>query len=83
MCLPQLVPPEVSGFELAAAAALEEATSGDCAGLVSELVQLAADLMAVDRQARSLNLTADRQLASALVRWYRELPRVESPKSKV
>jgi DNA polymerase-3 subunit delta' len=74
LCLPQLMPPEVSGFELAAAAALEEATSGDCADLSPELVQLAADLMAVERQVRSLNLTADRQLASALVRWYRDLP---------
>jgi DNA polymerase-3 subunit delta' len=74
LCLPQLIPPEVSGAELVAAAALEEATSGDSPDLVPDLVRLSAEVMAVDRRARSLNLTADRQLMSALLRWYRDLP---------
>ena len=76
LCLPQLVPAEVSGPELVAAVALEEAAADDDPDRAEELTALAAALLAVDRRARALNLTADRQLVSALLGWYRELRRI-------
>ncbi len=83
LCLPQLIPQDVLGTELVTAVALEEAAELDGSDGSAELVRLAADLMAVERRTKSLNLTADRQLISTLLRWYRGLPGVESPKSKV
>lgn len=83
LCLPQLVPPEILGTELVAAVALEQAAEPDGSDEGEELARLAADLLAVERRATSLNLTADRQLIAALLRWYRGLPGVKSQESKV
>ena len=83
LCLPQVIPPEVSGTELVAAVALDEMVHRSASDEAAELVRLAADLMAVEKRVRALNLTADRQLVSALLRWYRGLPPVKSQKSKV
>ncbi len=72
--LPQLLPDGISGAELVAAVALEEATDGadDVAGF--ELSRLAADLMTAERRALGIGLNRDRQMLATLLRWYRELP---------
>jgi hypothetical protein len=38
-----------------------------------ELSRLAADLLAVERRTRALNLNAKTQMVSSLLRWQREL----------
>jgi hypothetical protein len=72
--LPWVLADAPSAFEVVAAAATELAGS-DADGEASEgLVRLAADCLATERACRALNLGADRQLASCLMRWYREVP---------
>jgi hypothetical protein len=70
--LPYLVAGEFSAFEVVAAVATEMASNAANAGGGEGLARLAADLLATERRARALNLSADRQLASCLVRWYQE-----------
>ena len=72
--LPQLLPDEPAATELVAAVALEEAASSDDER-AAELVRLAADLVAVERQVTALRLSRDRQLLACLLRWWQELPR--------
>jgi DNA polymerase-3 subunit delta' len=72
--LPHLLPEEPAPTEVVAAVALEEAVaSGD--EQAAELVRLAAELVAVERQVTALRLSRDRQLVACLLRWWRELPR--------
>lgn len=72
--LPQLLPDELVPTELVAAVALEEAAASDD-DRAAELVRLAADLIAVERQVTALRLNRDRQLVACLLRWWRDLPR--------
>jgi hypothetical protein len=72
--LPQLLPDELVPTELVAAVALEEAAAGDDER-AAELVRLAAELVAVERQVKALRLSRDRQLVACLLRWWQELPR--------
>jgi hypothetical protein len=72
--LPHLLPEEPAPTEVVAAVALEEAmASGD--ERAAELVRLAADLVAVERQVTALRLSRDRQLVACLLRWWQDLPR--------
>lgn len=64
---------DVPTFEVIAAVAVEMAGREQDPDRAAELVRLAADLLATDRRARSLNLNAGRQLSSCLLRWYSEL----------
>jgi len=60
-------------FEIVAMVAMEmagEEEDGDRAG---DLVRLAGDLLKTERRARGLNLDANRQLTSCLVRWFEDL----------
>ena len=72
--LPQLLPDEPPPTEVVAAVALEEAAAGDDER-AAELVRLAAELVAVERQVTALRLSRDRQLLACLLRWWQELPR--------
>jgi hypothetical protein len=72
--LPQLLPDESPPTEVVAAVALEEAASSDDER-AAELVRVAADLVAVERQVTALRLSRDRQLLACLLRWWQELPR--------
>jgi DNA polymerase-3 subunit delta' len=72
--LPQLLPDEPAATEVVAAVALEEAAASDDER-AAELVRLAADLLAVERQVTALRLSRDRQLLACLLRWWQELPR--------
>ena len=65
------------GREVVAAVALEEAAAGDDER-AAELVRLAAELVAVERQVTALRLSRDRQLLACLLRWWRDLPRDQS-----
>jgi DNA polymerase-3 subunit delta' len=71
--LPWVLADAPSAFEVVAAAATElAAADGD--GEASEgLVRLAADCLTTGQACRALNLGADRQLASCLLRWFREM----------
>jgi DNA polymerase-3 subunit delta' len=71
--LPQLLPDELVSTEVVAVVALEEAAASDD-DLAAELVRLAAELVAVERQVMALRLSRDRQLVACLLRWWRELP---------
>jgi DNA polymerase-3 subunit delta' len=72
--LPHLLPEEPAPTEVVAAVALDEAVvSGD--EQAAELVRLAAELVAVERQVTALRLSRDRQLVACLLRWWRDLPR--------
>lgn len=71
--LPYLVGDKVNPFELVAAVATEMATGDDDSERGEDLVRLAADLLATERRCRALNLSADRQLVSCLLRWYQEV----------
>ena len=60
-------------FEVVAAVALEMAGSAPWQDHAPELVGLAADLLAVERRTRALNLSRERQLLSCLLGWYQGL----------
>lgn len=64
---------EIPTFEVIAAVAVEMAGREQDPDRATELVRLAADLLATDRRARGLNLNPGRQLTSCLLRWQREL----------
>jgi DNA polymerase-3 subunit delta' len=70
---------QVPTFEVIAAVAVEMAGRERDADRAAELVRLAADLLAADRRARSLNLNPSRQLTSCLLRWQRELDVTAQP----
>jgi DNA polymerase-3 subunit delta' len=63
------VPP----FAVVAAGALEMAVERETEAAGEDLARLAAELLAVERRSRALNLGTDVQLTSCLMRWYREL----------
>jgi hypothetical protein len=68
--LPYLVGGTVNPFEVVAATATEMAADHANVDGGENLIRLAADLLATDRLSRALNLSADRQLVSCLMRWY-------------
>ena len=65
--LPYLIGDKVNPFEVVAAVATEMAMEVDDG---EDLIRLAGDLIATERRCRALNLSADRQLVSCLMRWY-------------
>ncbi len=69
--LPYLVGDKANPFEVVAAVATEMATATDDAETGEDLIRLAADLLGTGRLCRALNLSADRQLVSCLMRWFR------------
>ncbi len=71
---------DLPSFEVFAAVAVEMAGREQDPERAAELVRLAADLLATDRRARSLNLNAGRQLSSCLLRWYSELDVAAPPR---
>jgi len=71
--LSHVLPGGVPHFELVASVAVREALADDDPDTAGELVRLAADLLAAERRARSLNLLAGRQLLACMLNWYREL----------
>ncbi len=71
--LPYLIGGKVNPFEVVAAVATEMATGAEDADGSEDLVRLAGDLLATERRCRALNLSADRQLVSCLLRWYQDL----------
>lgn len=70
--LPFVIDGVARPFELVAACAVEMAAArdGDHAG--EGLARLAADLLAVDRRTRALNLNRKGQMVSSLMRWFTE-----------
>jgi DNA polymerase-3 subunit delta' len=70
--LPYLLGEKVNSFEVVAAVATEMATGTDDVEGGEDLIRLAGDLLATDRRCRALNLSADRQLVSCLMRWFQE-----------
>jgi len=68
--LPYLVGDAVNPFEVVAATATEMAAEAESTDRGEDLIRLAADLLAADRLTRTLNLSADRQLVSCLLRWF-------------
>jgi DNA polymerase-3 subunit delta' len=71
--LPYLLPDAVPLFSSVAAVALGMAGEAETDPAGEELARLAADLMAVERRSRALNLNSRGQMVSCLLRWYREL----------
>ncbi len=66
--LPYALPDEAPPFTVAAAVAMEMAGERED----EELARLAAELLAAESRASALNLNVRGQLASVLVRWFRE-----------
>ncbi len=71
--LPFVLPDGIPPFASVAAVALEMASEAEAEPAGEELARLAADLMAVERRSRALNLNSRGQMVSCLMRWYREL----------
>jgi len=71
--LPFVLPDGIPPFASVAAVALEMASEAETEPAGEELARLAADLMAVERRSRALNLNSSGQMVSCLMRWYREL----------
>ncbi len=71
--LPYALPAEVRPFAVVAAGAMEMAAETRAEEESEELVRLAADLLAVERRARALNLNARSQIVSCLMKWQGEL----------
>jgi DNA polymerase-3 subunit delta' len=71
--LPYVIGDKVSAFEVVAAVAAEMATEVGRVDAAEGLARLAADLLTTERRSRALNLNADRQLVSCLLRWFREI----------
>jgi DNA polymerase-3 subunit delta' len=70
--LPHLIGDGFNAFELAASVATEMGAAADNGERGEALTRLAADLLATERRCRALNLGADRQLVSCLMRWFRQ-----------
>jgi hypothetical protein len=71
--LPYALPDSVPPFGAVAAVALEMAGEAQDEPVGEELARLAAELLEVERRSRALNLNPHGQMASCLMRWYREL----------
>jgi DNA polymerase-3 subunit delta' len=70
LALPYRLPEGVPPFEVVAAEALQLAADGGETEIGEGLVRLSADLLAVDRRTRALNLNAQGQMVSSLLRWF-------------
>jgi hypothetical protein len=70
--LPYRLTGDGNAFEIVATVATEMAAESDDGDRGEGLARLAADLLATDRRCRALNLDRPRQLASCLMRWYRD-----------
>jgi hypothetical protein len=71
MRLPHGIANGVPPFQLVAATAVQMASDHGDQGPSEGLVRLAADLLAVERRTRALNLNGKSQMVSSLMRWYR------------
>jgi hypothetical protein len=71
--LPYALPDGAPPFAAVAAVAVNMAAEAESEAAGEELSRLAADLLAVERRARALNLNAKGQMVSSLLRWQREL----------
>jgi hypothetical protein len=71
--LPYALPEESPLFGSVTAVALEMASESENQPAGEELARLAADLMALERRSRALNLNLRSQMVSCLMRWYQEL----------
>ena len=71
--LPYALPDGMPPFAAVAAVAVNMAAEAESEAAGEELSRLAADLLAVERRARALNLNAKGQMVSSLLRWQREL----------
>jgi len=71
--LPYALPDGTPPFAAVAAVAVNMAAEAESEAAGEELSRLAADLLAVERRARALNLNAKGQMVSSLLRWQREL----------
>ena len=71
--LPFVLPEGIPLFTSVSAVALEMACEAESDPSGEELARLAADLIEVERRSRALNLNFRGQMASCLMRWYREL----------
>ena len=71
--LPYALPDGTPPFAAVAAVAVNMAAEAESEAAGEELSRLAADLLAVERRTRALNLNAKGQMVSSLLRWQREL----------
>jgi hypothetical protein len=71
--LPYALPEDAPQFAAVAAVAVNMAAEAEFETTGEELSRLAADLLAVERRTRALNLNAKTQMVSNLLRWQREL----------
>jgi hypothetical protein len=71
--LPYALPDGAPPFATVAAVAVNMAAEAESETAGEELSRLAADLLAVERRTRALNLNAKGQMVSSLLRWQREL----------
>ncbi len=71
--LPYALPDGAPPFAAVAAVAVNMAAEAEVETAGEELSRLAADLLAVERRTRALNLNAKTQMVSSLLRWQREL----------
>ena len=71
--LPYRLPDELQPFAAVASVALEMATETNGSSRGEDMARLAADLLAVGRRARALNLNRRGQMVACLMKWYREL----------
>jgi hypothetical protein len=71
--LPYALPDGAPPFATVAAVAVNMAAEAEIEAAGEELSRLAADLLAVERRTRALNLNPKTQMVSSLLRWQREL----------
>ena len=71
--LPHALPDGAPPFAAVAAVAVNMAAEAESKAAGEELSRLAANLLAVERRTRALNLNAKGQMVSSLLRWQREL----------
>jgi len=71
--LPYALPDSAPPFATVAAVAVTMAAEAEDTAAGEELSRLAADLLAVERRTRALNLNPKTQMVSSLLRWQREL----------
>lgn len=71
--LPYALPDGSPQFATVAAVAVNMAAEAEAETAGEELSRLAADLLAVERRTRALNLNTKTQMVSSLLRWQREL----------
>jgi DNA polymerase-3 subunit delta' len=71
--LPYRIPDGLPPFAAVASVALEMACDAEDLTRGEDMVRLATELLATERRAGALNLNQRGQLASCILRWYREL----------